>query len=110
MTVPTSVFKILRPSEWQAFERTGSFAGSHDDQRDGFIHLSTMSQVEGTLSKHFAADRELVIVEVRTDAMGSHLKLEASRDGQEFPHLFRPLAASDVERVWTLTEFRRAFP
>ena len=37
-----------------AFERDGHFAGSPDDLRDGYIHMSTAEQLEGTRAKQIA--------------------------------------------------------
>lgn len=88
---PAVVYKILRASEWAAFRSTGQFAGSADDLRDGFIHLSTEAQLQGTLSKHFAGEPGLVIVEFEVAALGAHLRWEASRGGALFPHLYGTL-------------------
>jgi len=89
------LFKILRAAEWAQFEAAGQFAGSADDLRDGFIHLSDAGQVEGTLHRHFEGEAGLVIAEV---SLGSDpaLKWEPSRGGALFPHLYRPLLVGDV--------------
>lgn len=89
--------KIFRRAEWEAFEASGRFAGSPDDLRDGFIHLSTPDQLEGTLLRHFAGEADLVIAELNV-AADPALKLEPSRGGALFPHLYRPLEWADVLR------------
>ena len=33
-------------ADWAAAERSGSYAGSPDDRRDGFIHFSTAAQAQ----------------------------------------------------------------
>lgn len=91
------VCKIFRRLEWEAFEASGRFDGSPDDLRDGFIHLSTPEQLEGTLARHFAGEADLVMVELAI-ADDPALKLEVSRNGALFPHLYRPLLAADVMR------------
>lgn len=93
------VSKILRAAEWAAFDAVGVFAGSTDDQRDGFIHLSASEQLDGTLARHFAGETGLVIVDVDADALGDALRWEASRGGALFPHLYRSLVRADVVRV-----------
>lgn len=90
------VYKILRPAEWAAFEADGGFAGSPDDLRDGFIHLSTDAQLAGTLARYFAGELELSLVTLDADRLGDALRWEASRGGAEFPHLYRPLARHEV--------------
>ncbi len=93
-----AIFKILRATEWAAFEADGVFAGSADDLRDGFIHLSSEAQLAGSLSRHFAGEAGLVVVRVavETDPM---LRWEESRGGALFPHLYRPLVPGDVAEV-----------
>lgn len=93
-----AVYKILRAAEWAAFQDDGVFAGSADDLRDGFIHLSTGAQLGGTLAKHFAAEVGLVVLRVAVET-DPELKWEASRGGALFPHLYRPLEMADVVEV-----------
>ena len=93
-----AIFKILRADEWAAFEAAGEFAGSADDVRDGFIHLSTEAQLAGTLAKHFAGEAGLVVAEVAV-AGDAALKWEVSRGGAAFPHLYRALRMAEVVSV-----------
>jgi uncharacterized protein (DUF952 family) len=90
------VVKLLRAAEWAAFETAGSFAGSPDDLRDGFIHLSTPEQAVVTREKYFAGDAGLVEVTCDADALGDALRWEPSRGGALFPHLYRPLQRTDI--------------
>jgi uncharacterized protein (DUF952 family) len=90
------VVKLLRAPEWAAFETAGSFAGSPDDLRDGFIHLSTPEQAVVTREKYFAGIEGLVEVTCDADALGDALRWEPSRGGALFPHLYRPLVRADI--------------
>ena len=82
------IFKIFRASEWQAFAESGEFRGSPDDQRDGFIHFSYADQVPGTLERHFATDAMIVLAAFDQAVFGASLKVEASRGGALFPHVY----------------------
>ncbi|WP_156254761.1 DUF952 domain-containing protein [Sandarakinorhabdus oryzae] len=95
----TPIIKLLRASEWLQFQADGVFAGSPDDLRDGFIHLSTPGQAPGTLAKWFAAEAGVVALTVDADALAADLKWEESRGGQLFPHLYRPLRLDEVVAV-----------
>ena len=64
-------------------------------------------QLQGTLAKHFRGQNDLLLVAFRAASLGAALKFEASRGGDLFPHLYRPLptalgalakAASDRRR------------
>jgi uncharacterized protein (DUF952 family) len=93
------VYKIARKTEWDEAERSGIFAGSPDDKRDGFIHLSSAAQVRATCAVHFAGEQDLLLVAVDTERLGPALKWELSRKGQRFPHLYGPLHLADIKSV-----------
>lgn len=88
---PRLIYKVLSQSLWGAFLRSGQFAGSADDQRDGYIHLSTAEQLPGTLARHFAGCADLVLLAVKPDLLGELLRMEPSRGGALFPHCYGPL-------------------
>jgi uncharacterized protein (DUF952 family) len=90
------VYKISPREEWKAAEADGVFAGAPVDVADGYIHFSTAAQARETAAKHFAGQRDLVLVAVDAAALGAALKWEASRRGDLFPHLYAPLPMSAV--------------
>lgn len=96
--MPYVVYKICRATEWREAEEAGELEGSPDDARDGFVHLSSAAQVEGTLTKHFAGETDLVLVGFDADALPS-LRWEPSRAGDLFPHHYGPLPLSAVTSV-----------
>jgi uncharacterized protein (DUF952 family) len=85
------VFKVVPRAQWDVACRNGTFAGSADDERDGFIHLSTEMQLAGTLAKHFRGRDDLVLVGFDAHALGKKLVWEVSRGGDHFPHLYTSL-------------------
>ena len=96
------VYKLFRQSEWRDAESAGTFAGSPDDRRDGFIHLSTAVQVRGTFAKHFAGDSAAVLVSFPAERLGPALKWEISRNGELFPHLYAALDLSLAVSVFPI--------
>ncbi len=84
-----------RPPGKQA-EKTGVYAGSDDDLRDGFLHFSTGDQVVESVEKHRAGQSGLVILACDPDALYPELRWEPSRGGALFPHYY---GALPVERV-----------
>ncbi len=93
---PSTAFKILTGEQWKIFLAEGTFAGAPVDLADGYIHLSTVSQLQGTLDKHFAGQRDLVIIEVDLAALGDLVKWEVSRGGELFPHIYGDLTMDAV--------------
>lgn len=92
------VFKVTTVDAWRLAMTEGRYLGSHDDIRDGFIHLSAGSQLRGTLQKYFRDKRDLLLIAYDGDALGSHLKWEISRNGERFPHYYGPLPTA--LRLW----------
>lgn len=92
------VYKIIDERDWREAQRSGSYAGSADDRRDGFIHLSFADQLEATAARHFRNRPNLLLVAFPVESFGDSLRLEASRGGALFPHLYADLPTS--EALW----------
>lgn len=96
------IYKILSRELWHAAEKAGRFDGAGIDLADGFIHFSTAAQAQETAAKHFAGQRDLVLMAVDEERLGAALKYEVSRGGALFPHLYAPLPMSAVAWVKAL--------
>lgn len=94
----TLIYKILSRAEWDAAKAVGRFEGSAVDLADGFIHLSAADQAQETAAKWFKGQESLVLLAIEAEPLGEALRWEASRGGALFPHLYRPLLASEVAR------------
>ena len=93
------VYKICRAALWRQAERAGVFRGSPVDRKDGFIHFSSAEQAAETAAKHFAGERDLVLLRVDVTKLGDKLKWEPSRGGALFPHLYGDLDLKAVMQV-----------
>jgi uncharacterized protein (DUF952 family) len=101
------VYKVCSSVDWCEAKCSGTFYGSPDDRRDGFIHLSTADQLAGTLDKHFSGPDGrgrpgLVLIAFEADALGSSLRWETARNGALFPHLYAPLPTKAAVRETAL--------
>lgn len=90
------IYKVVDKTVWAQAKAVGHFAGAAIDLQDGYIHLSSASQVAETVAKHFAGQDDLLLVSVSVAAVADGLKWERSRNDQLFPHLYRPLTVADV--------------
>lgn len=107
------IYHICKSSEWTVAEQTGIYAGSSQDQADGFIHFSDADQVIESAAKHRAGQSDLVLLAVDADALGKDLKWEHSRGGALFPHLYGELPVTAVVTHWDLPlaqDGRHQFP
>jgi len=90
MTAATA-FKVLTQQQWVDFERERVFRGAPVDIADGYIHLSTAEQLEGTIAKYFADQTCLMIAEVDLVQLGDKVRWEEARGGELFPHIYAEL-------------------
>jgi uncharacterized protein (DUF952 family) len=96
---PATAYKVLTTDQWAQFKADNVFHGAPVDLADGYIHLSTADQLQGTLDKHFAGQAGLVIAEVQLALLADNVKWEASRGGALFPHIYGPLPMSAIVGV-----------
>jgi uncharacterized protein (DUF952 family) len=110
--MPT-IYKILPGYLWREAARSGVFRGSEVDLRDGFIHFSTAEQAVETAAKHFAGQRDLVLLRVDAGKLDARLKWEPSHGGALFPHLYGELDVTAVRQIDPLPlgpDGRHVFP
>lgn len=94
---PTVAYKILTGGQLATLLADGTFAGAPVDLADGYIHMSTADQAQGTLDKHFAGQDDLHIAVVDLSALGDAIRWEVSRGGALFPHIYAQLPLSAVQ-------------
>lgn len=95
------VYKIMPRTMWEDAVSTSRFVGSPDDIRDGYIHFSQAHQVAATLARHFQGQNDLVLIAVKSAALGKDLVWEPSRGGELFPHLYASLPTATA--IWSRT-------
>lgn len=98
-----TAYKILTPDEFVSLQ-SGVFTGAPVDLADGYIHLSTAGQLDETLNKHFAGQKDLVIAAVPLAPLGANLRWEASRGGDLFPHYYGTL---EMRHISAYTQLAR---
>lgn len=89
-------YKVFTGEQWASFQRDGLFLGAPIDLADGYIHMSSADQLQGTLDKYFADQSGVVVAQIDLTQFGSELKWERSRGDAFFPHLYAPLPMSSV--------------
>jgi len=94
--IQTPIYKIMTGAEWAIAQASGFFAGSRDDQHDGFVHFSTAEQLAETAERHFGGQGDLMLLTVDAEALGDALQWEPARGGALFPHLYGPLDLTAV--------------
>lgn len=101
--LPNVAYKVLSSGQFARWQASGTFAGAPVDLADGFIHLSTATQLAETLAKHFAGHTGLHIAAVDLSLLGEAVRWEPSRGGQLFPHIYAELTLAAVVAHGPLT-------
>jgi len=76
----------------------------------GFVHLSFGPQLPGTLAVHCASFSELILLEADPFKLGPELRLEPSREGALFPHLYGALPMEALPRAWWMQRSSSGWP
>ena len=96
------IYKICSRSEINDAKSKNQLVGSKKDLEDGYIHFSGEDQVEGTLRKFYANQKNLILLKVDTLKL-DHLIWEQASDGNMFPHLYSSLDLSNVVDEFEIT-------
>ena len=98
-------YKILTPEDWRKASDNG-FVITELDENDGFIHLSTASQLATTLSFYFKEYNKVVLLQLKGDDFKEEFIFEAplpvKRRTSAFPHLYAKLDINRVSQIWHL--------
>jgi uncharacterized protein (DUF952 family) len=110
----TQMIYHMCPAEaWEEAVASGTYIGTPDDRRDGFLHFSTAGQIAESARRHRAGEAGLVLVAVEAARLGDRLRWEQSRGGALFPHLYGPLSpaeAASVDRLPLGPDGNHVFP
>ncbi len=100
-----NVYKILTPEEWNAAKENGKVI-TELDQNDGFVHLSTSSQLGLTLSLYFRDHKKVALLQVDTNMIEDKLIFEESISKGDraglFPHIYGELSIEHITKSWFL--------
>lgn len=86
------VYRICAASDWAQTTAEGQLPLTPNDQRDGYVHLSTAAQLPGTLRRFFAGREDVLVLSICSDRLvDGQLRYEAASlaPGSEcFPHFY----------------------
>jgi len=98
----TSVYKVLTLQEWEGASKTGLVI-TDLDQQDGFIHLSSASQLNVTLALYFSQEEQVVLLQIKESEIAQDLTYEISgKRGGQFAHLYGELSTKKISQFWHL--------
>ena len=102
-----NVYKILREYEWEEAKESGQITTALDKQ-DGFIHLSTSSQLTATLAFFFKDSVSLQLLQLNLDEIDETKLIYEFPEPNEgkrksaFPHLYTKLMTNQILQSWNI--------
>lgn len=101
----TPLLHMTTARQWRAATERGSYSAPSLVEA-GFIHLSTVDQVQLPANALFPGRTDIVLLWIDTDLLVAPLRWEPGQpgdpDGMLFPHLYGPI---EVEAVLTVTPY-----
>ncbi|MGZ3689211.1 MAG: DUF952 domain-containing protein [Bdellovibrionota bacterium] len=93
------IFHITSRTEWKNAEKLGSYR-TESLEKEGFIHFSLPHQICEVADRRFRGVKDLVLLEVNPEELGSEIRFEDLYDeGEEFPHVYGEVPVSAVVAV-----------
>jgi uncharacterized protein (DUF952 family) len=91
-------YHITTPEHWSKYA-ADSFYEAESLHSEGFIHGSFAEQLDETLAVYYKSVEKVLILTIEEVNLESELKVEKSRNGQFFPHVYGRLNKSAISNV-----------
>ncbi len=93
------LYHICNAQDWQDAEEKGPYKAD-SLHTEGFIHLSTQTQVLDTAHLFYKGQKGLLLLYIQPEKLDAEVVYENTTGGETlFPHLYGALNISAVERV-----------
>ena len=110
LTVEKTVYKVLTLTEWDEASQMGQIE-TVLDQQDGFIHLSSATQLNMTLSLYFSKEEKVILLQINESDIAEGLTYErADKRGGEFAHFYGELSPQKISQLWQLDRSAFSLP
>ena len=104
------VYKVLTIKEWGEASEMGQIV-TELDQQDGFVHFSSATQLNMTLSLYFSNEEKVVLVEINESDIAEGLSYEhAEKRGGDFAHYYGELSTDKISQSWYLDRSAFSLP
>ncbi len=97
------LYHLVKVDYWEAHEIQTAYTPETYSE-EGFIHLSTQSQVAGVLERYYQNVRPLLLLHLDETRFTAPLTFEPSTNGELFPHLYGPLNRDAIVSVEEIKE------
>ena len=104
------LYKVLTLEEWEESSKIGQIVTALD-QQDGFVHLSSATQLNMTLSLYFLKEEKVILLQINEGDVIEGLTYEyADKRGGEFAHFYGELSTDKISQSWHLDRSAFSLP
>ena len=104
------VYKVLTLGEWEEASKIDQIVTALD-QQDGFVHLSSATQLNMTLSLYFSKEEKVILLQINESDIIEGLTYEyADKRGGEFAHFYGELSTDKILQSWHLDRSAFSLP
>ena len=108
--IANKVYKVLTLGEWEEASKIGQIVTALD-QQDGFVHLSSATQLNMTLSLYFSKEEKVILLQINESDIIEGLTYEyADKRGGEFAHFYGELSTDKILQSWHLDRSAFSLP
>jgi uncharacterized protein (DUF952 family) len=91
-------YHITTPEHWAKFKDQNVFEAD-SLATEGFIHGSYPAQLEETLALYYKNVPQVFLLDINPSRLQVELKVEGSRGGAFFPHIYGQINKSAIDRI-----------
>jgi uncharacterized protein (DUF952 family) len=91
-------YHMTTSEQWAKFEQLDHYE-AESLATEGFIHGSYAEQLEESLSRYFVGCERVIILTIDPTLLTANFKIEASRNGELFPHIYGQLNKSAITEI-----------
>jgi uncharacterized protein (DUF952 family) len=96
VSMQNMIYHIATKQEW--FQNLQLPAISHKSLAlEGFIHCCFEEQIDFIIDTYFKKEKEVFIIGIKQSQLDYEVKVEASSNGQSFPHIYGPINRSAID-------------
>lgn len=97
------IYHVTTQTEWEQAKKEGAYKPA-GFEAEGFIHCSSVKQVDGVLDRFYKGQTGLVKLKIEKSKLERPLLFELATDLDElFPHIYGELNINSVVEVISIT-------
>ena len=93
------IYHLTTLQEWEDAQDKGSYEPP-SYQKEGFIHCSTVEQLDGVMKRSFKQHENLIKLVIDASRLTSAMRYDKDEElQQDFPHIYGPLNLEAVTEI-----------